>query len=50
MSLVQAIATDPATFSMDGFLALDSNVSAALSIDIDEDGSLEAKRAWKVQN
>jgi hypothetical protein len=49
-AMVQAIATDPATFSMDGFLALDSNVSAALSIDIDEDGSLEAKRAWKVQN
>ena len=47
---LQAIAADPAIFSIDGFFVVDSDLSAALSIDIDEDGSLEAKRAWKVQS
>ena len=49
-AMVQAVAADPATFSMDGFFAVDSEISAALSVDIDEDGSLEVKRSWKVQN
>jgi hypothetical protein len=49
-AVVQAIAADPAAFSMDGFFAVDSDLSAALSVDIDEDGSLEIRRAWKVQN
>jgi hypothetical protein len=48
--MMQAVAADPATFSPDGFFVVDSDVSAALSVDIGEDGSLEAKRAWKVQN
>ncbi|MFL6742647.1 MAG: hypothetical protein ACJ8E3_01635 [Sphingomicrobium sp.] len=49
-AVAEAVAADPATFSPDGFFAVDGEISAALSIDIDEDGSLEMKCAWKIQN
>jgi hypothetical protein len=49
-ALVQAVTTDPATFSPDGFFVVSGDISAALSINIDENGTLEMKRAWKVQN